>query len=745
MKSVLIIGGGPSGLVAAKTLLQRPGNPFKVTIFESANRVGGMWRATADEPGEKCAPSMRTNLSRFTVSFSDLSWETLTIVTRHDRAESTPREPPIFPKAHQVGQYLQKYAEKFIPEQVLLLNREVVHARLEKGRSQNWTVSSIDKTTQTTYQDSFDYVIVASGFFERPRNKSLDTSAKDIPRQHSSQFRAVSALSGTPGKVVVIGGGISGSEAAAAAAFQISDAKYGPGKTKPAWAETRVYHVLDKPFYCLPFYLPINPHDATIQDSRLAPNFLPLDLVLYNLSRRGQGLISASNGPVPPEKARKGHEFIRSVIGGDQRELGYPGLVYTPDQTEYPSYTGISDTYSEFVRSGLIVPIQGRAERLVDGTKLEISHKGHRASTTENSSSSTGVLEDVVGIIEATGYEARLEYLDEEVKKALDYDPSCYRVPILLSRGSIFNPNVPSLAFVGFYEGPYWGVMEQQARLIAETWAPANSVGRSSFTTDTTDSLKLREALKRRDLSVPQFWMADYIGLMEELAREVGIERSDSVFPQQTGPVFPARYGDQQQAGNDPMSTMQEVHDLVEASSTGSRFVAAAAFRGMQGDWLLRRKIDSRHPSSPGGVLKGTAHFHPRYPTAPDFDAEYLYIEEGTFTMDNGFSFPATRRYIYRYNASKDQISTWFVQEDGESAERIFNELEFERPPEGNKEKGWLAKSSHWCSPDTYKSSCEFRFRGAALRSFGITYDVAGPSKDYTHESWYERPSPAAN
>jgi hypothetical protein len=74
----------------------------------------------------------------------------------------------------------------------------------------------------------------------------------------------------------------------------------------------------------------------------------------------------------------------------------------------------------------------------------------------------------VTGVIEATGYETNLDFFDEELRKRLDYDSSCLRVPLLLSRGSVFAPKVPSLAFVGFYEGPYWSVMELQARLIVD-------------------------------------------------------------------------------------------------------------------------------------------------------------------------------------------------------------------------------------------------------------------------------------
>ena len=74
--------------------------------------------------------------------------------------------------------------------------------------------------------------------------------------------------------------------------------------------------------------------------------------------------ISAAITPVPPEKAQKGHEFMRSVLGGDQRELGHSVLVYKPELTQHPGYVGITDTYAEFVRSGIIVPVQGWADEV---------------------------------------------------------------------------------------------------------------------------------------------------------------------------------------------------------------------------------------------------------------------------------------------------------------------------------------------------------------------------------------------
>jgi hypothetical protein len=284
--------------------------------------------------------------------------------------------------------------------------------------------------------------------------------------------------------------------------------------------------------------------------------------------------------------------------------------------------------------------------------------------------------------------------------------------------------------------------MEMQARLVADTWSrstiPSHLLDAGLHGYDATEHM--RHAIRdKQSLQVPQFWMSDYIGLIEELARAGSVKRDDSLFGGQSGPAFPSRY-QTYSTDIEAAAVVQEVADTISASKDNAKFVAAAAFRAMQGVWTLRRKIDSRI-NSLGGVFQGSAHFHPRLPTGETYSAEYLYIEEGTFIMDTGYSFPATRRYVYRYNETNDEITAWFADEDGVTTGAFFNKWEF-YPPSDNFH-GWLAKGHHWCDPDTYRSSCEFRFRGAALQTFGITYQVEGPKKDYSHESWYERPAPS--
>ena len=57
---------------------------------------------------------MPTNLSRFTVSFSDLAWQSVNLARDPDGAEGSNGNGgalPLYPKAWQVGRYLEEYAK----------------------------------------------------------------------------------------------------------------------------------------------------------------------------------------------------------------------------------------------------------------------------------------------------------------------------------------------------------------------------------------------------------------------------------------------------------------------------------------------------------------------------------------------------------------------------------------------------------------------------------------------------------
>ena len=118
---------------------------------------------------------------------------------------------------------------------------------------------------------------------------------------------------------------------------------------------------------------------------------------------------------------------------------------------------------------------------------------------------------------------------------------------------------------------------------------------------------------------------------------------------------------------------------------------------------------------------------------------EYLYSEKTVLTTSTGLQLQGSQQYIYRYNESEDKIVAYFAKRDDYATlDYIFHQVNLESPSDPS--KPWRAKSSHFCSPDNYKVGYKFFFKGADLDKWMIEYEVKGPRKDYTMQTWYTRP-----
>lgn len=366
-----------------------------------------------------------------------------------------------------------------------------------------------------------------------------------------------------------------------------------------------------------------------------------------------------------------------------------PLLAIPPDATS-PPMLGICDAYTPLAATGRLPLRRGRVLR-VSGSTLELSDGGPP-------------LHDIDTLILCTGVRPHLPFLPDSVLQQLSYTPDDNFVPLALHRG-VFHPDVPGLAFVGMYRGPYFGVVELQARLAAATLSgllppEPEEVQRAGVLKE----LRLREQHPR-----PALPHADYVGHISGMAAALGVlpdaewrAAHDVVVPGHFGLVRPPwEQEEEQQQGQEhavagrpassyatAQASVAELEDMLERYAAG-RMVGRAVFHALHGEWRLHRRITSRLASSPSGVVTGSAFFHPvrleeggggGKGSGGPLPFQYLYREQGQFAIDGGAVMRVRREYVYKYDNAADRLDVYFA-EDGAGG-NFFHSLRFLAPGE---------------------------------------------------------------
>ena len=218
---------------------------FKVTIFDSQKDIGGLWPTSKTDNGRQVHPFMWSNQSRHTMQFSELAWE--------DR-------DPQLPQGWMVGKYLQRYLERFLTNNTdfeLKLGTRVESAQRPQGSANGWAVSVKSEAGSET--KNFDYLLVASGFFGKPIIPESLKKETGIPVIHSSHYRNITSLLGKGrsggGKILVVGGQMSGVEIAGTISAHLSSETNSPDQPKVVDVEKySVHHVIQRPIWVFPLY-----------------------------------------------------------------------------------------------------------------------------------------------------------------------------------------------------------------------------------------------------------------------------------------------------------------------------------------------------------------------------------------------------------------------------------------------------------------------------------------------------------
>jgi len=392
-----------------------------------------------------------------------------------------------FPYGRDVQAYLESYAKKFSIHKYINYDHRVDFIeKVSRGFSVSFTHNG------KNCADIFENVIVASGVFAKRSQPQL-TGIKNFKGDslHSGEYKYANMIKGQ--RVAVVGGSMSGVEIA----------------SHLAEAGREVILVMDRPVWILPHYY---------VDSNSGAN-IPLDLFLYsrrNLASPTQSVLDEK------EKHIKSATFLENTFGnpGDTHEALRTHIDGTPP------YSAISDNFLRHVKSGKIAPVIGKVDFACEG--------GIAIASGEKFS--------VDALLFCTGFSIDLSFLDERSQAAIAYRPDDKLVPYLADK-TVIHPKLDGMYFVGLYRGPYFGIIELQARwaalLIAREVVPPSK--KKQILNIEKESL-IRNAIPR-----PQFPHGNYVEFADSIATEIGAIPdcgldASMVGAIASGPVVPGQY-----------------------------------------------------------------------------------------------------------------------------------------------------------------------------------------------------------
>ncbi|MEO1679698.1 MAG: NAD(P)/FAD-dependent oxidoreductase [Pseudomonadota bacterium] len=189
-KKVAIIGGGVSGLAAAKAFDERG---HRVVGFERSHDFGGVWELS------RSYPDVQTQSPKDLYCFTD---------------HPMPDAYPEWPKGPQVHAYLQSYADKHNLRRLFRLNTNVAAMERRADGKPGWTLTL--EAGSHTWTEEFDFVAIGTGQFSEkniithPGQDGFEAAGGQV--MHSSEYTDPDMLKGK--RVVVLGGSKSATDIA---------------------------------------------------------------------------------------------------------------------------------------------------------------------------------------------------------------------------------------------------------------------------------------------------------------------------------------------------------------------------------------------------------------------------------------------------------------------------------------------------------------------------------------------------
>lgn len=414
---VLIVGAGPSGLVALKEMRELGIEAFAV---DSGDEIGGVFARSSKVTYEK----LYLTIPNMFMAFSDFPPKD-TNVKYWSKDEYT--------------DYLESYADHFGLKKFIRLNTSVEEAKLiDSGNLWEVSTSSSNKTTK----ENCDYLIVATGANHIPHLPHEVFDGFTGKLMHSSEYRGGSQVRGQ--RVLVVGMGESAVDVAASAADTAKKSTIW-NRHFPDMAPRFVTEFMTNPKYDEEKYL------ATGQNNLLPKDCLECittSRIVRNLPLGVWGL--CLHGFVNDMKARHGEDSHGAAFC-DIHENTWERDYFSADTAQIPCKSGVlyrraCDEELDMV----IAPTFDVNEKTV--TFRNPRFYGHRCTSKDVEKKSIEV--DI--IIASTGYKLDFGWLKAEISpKPRTWFKHC------------FPPNLGNrLAFLG-YARPHQGGIPQAAEMLS--------------------------------------------------------------------------------------------------------------------------------------------------------------------------------------------------------------------------------------------------------------------------------------
>lgn len=461
-KKLAIIGGGLCGILAAKFAKEAG---FDLTVFEKSNESGGVWCGN-----NRAWPHMHTNICKYGSGFSDFSWKD---------------NDPMYPSRKEMLDFIYDYIKTFNIAENFSFNTEIIKVTLAED-SLKYKIKGIKQNKEFIIE--FDYVIVATGYFNTPNYSSFEkyliydkekkslvsnpelTSIKIV---HSSSYKSPDEFKDK--NVMVIGHSHSATQISA----EISE------------KANKLYNCFRRPYFVFPLYVLSEKYQKKI----------PLDLELFH---QKDDILKLEN--IIIDLSLKLTSCEKKLKLTNQNKI-HKDLYIDPnlEEKDLPDIS-ISEHYCKYVEEGRVIPIKSEIKEIKQNSVIINNDQEY----------------EVDYIVVCTGYKIDLSIIDNKILDLLKFDVTQKYNPLALDY-SVYNPNLPTMGFVGMCRGLLYVTYELQAKLAVTNFI--ENIKNNNNKVNFHCSNFVPKGVTNENYNLYTFGLADRLNLTPDLKRIKEIDK----------------------------------------------------------------------------------------------------------------------------------------------------------------------------------------------------------------------------